>query len=99
MLKEVVIDGWFKGALEGPLDEVIENLQKIKDEYSKRNFANLRINIDVYSNGEYDIELLGSREEMEHEKTARLFEELETLRRQKEADIRLLEILKKKYES
>jgi hypothetical protein len=97
MLKEVVIDGWLKDDLEGSLDQVIENLQKLKEEHSKV-FTDLRIRMEFYENGDYDMELLGKREETSEETNKRLFKESETLRIQKENDLRQLEILKKKYE-
>jgi hypothetical protein len=98
MLRETVIDGWLKYKLEGPLDEVIEKLQNLKEEYSE-DFKDLRIKIEIYDNEEYDMELLGTREETPEEESKRIHAEAEALRIQRNHDLRQLEILKKKYES
>jgi hypothetical protein len=98
MLKEIVIDNWLKYKLQGPLYEVIENLQDAKEKYSE-NYTDLNIRIDIYDDGEYDIELLGTREETPEEESKRIHAEAEALRIQRNHDLRQLEILKKKYES
>jgi hypothetical protein len=97
MLKEIVLDGWLKTDLEGPLDEVIENLQNLKEEYSK-DFKDLRIDIDSYEDGDYSIQLIGFREETQIEADTRKSVEEADLKRQRELDLKQLEILKKKYE-
>jgi len=98
MIKEVVVDNYLIDELEGSLDQVIENLQEIKEKHSK-NFTNLRISIEIYENGDYDIQLLGSREETPLEAARRISEEEASAKQQREYDLNQLEILKKKYES
>ena len=97
MLKEVAVETYLHYVLEGPLDEVTENLQFLKEKHSK-NFTDLRISIEIYEDGDYNIQLLGSREETPLEAARRISEEEASARRQRENDLRQLEILKKKYE-
>lgn len=97
MLKEVLVGTHLQYILEGPLDEVIENLQKLKEEHSK-NFTDLRINIEFFDNGDCDMDLLGKREETPLEAARRISEEEASAKRQREYDLNQLEILKKKYE-
>lgn len=97
MLREVVIEAFLKDQLEGSLDQVIENLQNLKEENSK-DFTNLRIRIELYEHGDYEMELLGTREETPKEKEYRIFHENEKLRRERQRELEQLEFLKKKYE-
>ena len=97
MLKEVAVETYLRYLLEGPLDEVIENLQELKEKHSK-NFTNLRIDISIYDDGDCNMELLGEREETPLEAARRISEEEASAKRQREYDLNQLEILKKKYE-
>ncbi len=97
MLKEVAVETYLQYLLEGPLDDVIDNLQELKEKHSK-NFTDLRINISIWDDGDCDMELLGKREETPLEAAKRISEEEASVKRQREYDLKQLEILKKKYE-
>jgi len=97
MLREVVIEAFLKDEIEGSLDQVIENLQNLKEENSK-DFTNLRIRIELYEHGDCEMELLGTREETPAEKEYRIYHENEKLRRERKRELEQLEFLKKKYE-
>ena len=97
MLKEVEVETYLQYVLEGPLDEVIENLQELKEKHSK-NFTNLRIDISIYDDGDCEMVLFGEREETPGEVKNRLSQEEQSLKLQREMELRQLELLKKKYE-
>lgn len=97
MKKEVIVDHYLSYSLEGPLDDVIENLQELKEKHSK-NFTNLRIDISIYDDGDCEMVLFGEREETPGEVKNRLFQEEQSLKLQREMELRQLELLKKKYE-
>jgi uncharacterized protein YbaP (TraB family) len=97
MLKEVAVETYLQLLLEGPLDEVIENLQELKEKHSKK-FTNLRIDISIYDNGDCEMVLFGEREETPGEVKNRLSQEEQSLKVEREMELRQLEILKKKYE-
>ena len=97
MIKEVAVETYLQLLLEGPLDDVIDNLQELKEKHSK-NFTNLRIDISIYDDGDCEMVLFGEREETPGEVKNRLFQEEQSLKLQREMELRQLEILKKKYE-
>lgn len=97
MIKKVAVESYLQLLLEGPLDDVIENLQELKEKHSK-NFTNLRIDISIYDDGECEMVLFGEREETPGEVKNRLFQEEQSLKLQREMELRQLELLKKKYE-
>lgn len=97
MIKEVAVETYLQLLLEGPLDEVIDNLQELKEKHSK-NFTNLRIDISIYDDGDCEMVLFGEREETPNEVKYRLSQEEQSLKLQREMELRQLELLKKKYE-
>lgn len=97
MIKEVAVETYLQLLLEGPLDDVIDNLQELKEKHSK-NFTNLRIDISIYDDGDCEMVLFGEREETPGEVKNRLSQEEQSLKLQREMELRQLEILKKKYE-
>lgn len=97
MIKEVAVETYLQLLLEGPLDEVIDNLQELKEKHSK-NFTNLRIDISIYDDGDCEMVLFGEREETPGEVKNRLSQEEQSLKLQREMELRQLELLKKKYE-
>ena len=72
-------------------------LQELKEKHSK-NFTNLRIDISIYDDGDCEMVLFGEREETPGEVKNRLSQEEQSLKLQREMELRQLEILKKKYE-
>lgn len=97
MIKEVAVETYLQLLLEGPLDDVIDNLQELKEKHSK-NFTDLRIDISIYDDGDCEMVLSGKREETPGEVKNRLFQEEQSLKLQREMELRQLELLKKKYE-
>lgn len=97
MIKEVAVETYLQLLLEGPLDDVIDNLQELKEKHSK-NFTNLRIDISIYDDGDCEMVLFGEREETPGEVKNRLSQEEQSLKLQREMELRQLELLKKKYE-
>ena len=73
------------------------NLSRSSKACSK-NFTNLRIDISIYDDGDCEMVLFGEREETPGEVKYRLSQEEQSLKLQREMELRQLELLKKKYE-
>lgn len=86
--------------LEGDINDVIENLKKIKSNYEDK-YIDLRIDIDVendyYNNPYISVSLIGSRKETDEEYNKRLVKEVKAKELSESQEIALAKKLMKKY--